>query len=202
MTADHLKPKTLLLLCIVFLFISACGKSAPTRFYILHPLSDTGAASTADANETISITLLPVKMPEHLHRSQIVTRKSGHMLSVDESNRWAEPLDASFTLILAENLSLLLNTEKISVLSRIKYTEHNYRLSVDILRFDGQMGNDATLVCRWLLYGDDEKSALMVQRSRINRPVEGDTYQDLVAALSLIIADLSREIAEQISAYK
>lgn len=200
MTASHLKPTTILVIGIAILLLSACGKTAPTHFYILHPMSDAGKTSPVAMNDNISIALSPVKMPEHLNRSQIVTRQSRHQVKVDEFNRWAEPLDSSFTLILAENLSILLDTDKISVLNRLKHTPFDYQISVTVIRFDGQMGGDATLICRWSLYGGKEKTPLTIQRSSITQPIKGDGYQDLVSTLSRILADLSREIADRISA--
>ena len=71
------------------LLLSACGTTAPTQFYLLNPIPD--GASPAASNRQLSIALSPVQMPEHLKRSQIVTRNNGHQVSVDEFNRWAEP---------------------------------------------------------------------------------------------------------------
>ena len=201
MRAHYLKSAAVIAVGFVILLLVACGKTAPTHFYLLKPTLDATRTSTATGAGKLSIALSPVKLPEHLNRSQIVTIQDGHQVSVDEFNRWAEPLDASFTMILAENVSLLLGTDKISVLSRVRYSEYDYHLTVNVFRFDGQMGGEATLVCRWSLYGEDEKTALIVKRSNITRPVQGKTYQDLVAALSLALGDLSREIAQQISTY-
>jgi len=202
MTVGHLNLKTILVPVVTILMLTACGTTAPTRFYILHPLPTAETATAAASSETVSIALSPVNLPEHLKRSQIVTRQAGHQVRVDEFNRWAEPLDASFTMIMAENLSQLLGTDRISVSSRVKYGEYDYNLSIDVIRFDGQISADANLICRWSLYRGDGKTALALKRSSFNRQVEGSDYQDLVAAMSLLVGDLGREIAGQIIDFK
>ena len=164
MTTGCPKFRMLIFLSAATLILIACGKTAPTRFYILRPMADPPNASPPVPADEITIAVLPVNMPEHLNRSQIVTRQSRHAVTVNEFNRWAEPLDASFTMILAENLSLLLNSNRISVLSRLKFSRYDYHLKVDIIRFDGQIDGEAVLTCRWSLFSGDEKSVLVVQR--------------------------------------
>lgn len=199
MTAGHSKSKIFLILSATILLLSACGKTAPTHFYILHPMTETGQATQTGMKDELAVAISPADMPEHLNRSQIVTRQDGHRVTIDEFHRWAEPLDAGFTNILAENLSLLLSTNRIATVNRLKYSpEYDYHIFVDILRFDGQVGGEASLICRWSILRKNEISASAVHRSQITRPVEGNSYQDLVVAMSRLIADLSREIADRI----
>jgi uncharacterized lipoprotein YmbA len=200
MTAGYPRMNRVFLTAITLLLLIACGTTAPTRFYILNPVVDTDTSSPAVKNNHISIALASVTLPEHLNRPQIVTRQGGHQVSVDEYNRWAEPLDAHVTTILAENLSLILGTDRISITNRFKNSGFDYQLSVNVLRFDGWPGKEATLVCRWELGRGDESAKSPPQRFSATRPVEGDDYPGLVAALSSMLADLSREIAQRIAA--
>ena len=199
MMAGQSKLNHMFLTAIALLLLAGCGTTAPTRFYILNPLADTGSSSPAVENEHISIALAPVKLPEHLNRPQIVTRQAGHQVSVDEFNRWAEPLDIGFTTILAENLSKLLDTDRVFITNRLKNTGFDYLLSVNVLRFHGWPGGEATLVCRWSLDKSGEPTGSDPRRFTATRPVEGNDYPALVAALSQILADLSREIAGRIT---
>ena len=201
MTAGFLRLTILPVTCAALLLLTACGTTAPTRFYILNPVTDTDTSSPAAKNNHISIALASVTLPEHLNRPQIVTRQGGHQVRVDEYNRWAEPLDAHVTTILAENLSLILGTDRISITNRFKNSDFDYQLSVNVLRFDGWPGKEATLVCRWELGRGEESAESPPQRFSATRPVEGDDYRDLVAVLSSMLADLSREIADQILSY-
>ena len=201
MTAGFLRLTILPVTCAALLLLTACGTTAPTRFYILNPVTDTDTSSPAAKNNHISIALASVTLPEHLNRPQIVTRQGGHQVRVDEYNRWAEPLEAHVTTILAENLSLILGTDRISITNRFKNSDFDYQLSVNVLRFDGWPGKEATLVCRWELGRGEESAESPPQRFSATRPVEGDDYRDLVAVLSSMLADLGREIADQILSY-
>lgn len=192
---------TIMLLAGAALFMpAACGTTAPTRFYLMSPMEDAGHASPAAGNNGVSIALSPVELPEHLNRPQMVTRQNGHQVRVDEFNRWAEPLAVQVTEILAENLSMLLGTEGVVVTHRLKQTGVDFHLSVKILRFDGWPDKEATLVCRWNLGRGGEPASAHPQRFSAIRPLEGSDYTDLVAVMSRMLADLSREIANKIGA--
>jgi uncharacterized lipoprotein YmbA len=201
MKAGVLRSTIMLLTGAAFFMLTACGTTAPTRFYLMNPMADAGHVSPADGNNGVSIALVPVELPEHLNRPQIVTRQDGHQVRVDEFNRWAEPLKVHVTEILAENLSMLLGTEGVTITNRLKQAEDGFHLSVEILRFDGWLDKEATLVCRWHLGRGGEPVNAHPERFSAIRPLEGSEYADLVAVMSGMLADLSREIAKKIDAY-
>jgi len=200
MTAGFLRLTILPVTCAALLLLTACGTTAPTRFYLMNPMTEAGQAPMSEGKNGISIALTSVELPEHLSRPQMVTRQNGYLVRVDEFNRWAEPLEVQVSEILAENLSMLLGTEGVLITKRYKPTEFDFHLFIKILRFDGWPGKEATLVCRWNLGTADEPADVHTERFSATRPVEGSDYPDLVAALSLVLADLSREIAQRIAA--
>jgi len=198
-----MKNGALRLIIIIFtgatlLLLAACGTTAPTRFYLLSPMAD--PASTSGKNG-VTILLAPVALPEHLNRPQIVTRQNGTQVRVDEFNRWAEPMAVHVSEILAENLSLLLGTEGVTITNRYKQAHGDFHLSVKILRFDGWPGKEATLDCRWNLRRADEPAGAHSERFSVTQAVEGSDYPDLVVTMSRMLADLSREIAQRIAAH-
>ena len=200
MKVGFLRFTIMLLIGAAIFLLTACGTTTPTQFYLLNPMADAGHGSPAAGQKGVSIALVPVALPEHLNRPQIVTRQNGHQVRVDEFHRWAEPLKVHVTEILAENLSMLLNTEGVSIIGRYKQTDVDFHLSIKIIRFDGWLGKEATLVCRWYLGKRDEPAGVHPERFSVTRPVEGNDYPDLVATLSQILADLSREIVKEIRA--
>jgi len=182
------------------LLLAACGTTAPTRFYLLSSVAEAGHGASANHKNGVSIALAPVDLPEHLNRPQIVTRQNGHQVKVDEFNRWAEPLEMHVSAILAENLSLLLGTEGIVITNRNKQADVDYHLSVQCIQFDGWSGKEARLDCRWYLGTGDDFAGAHPKRFSAIQPLEGSEYTDLVATLSRMLADLSREIAKGIDA--
>lgn len=200
MKACSLRLAIMLLAGVAFFMLTACGTTAPTRFYLMGPIGDEGAIAPASGAKAVSLALAPVELPDHLKRPQMVTRKSGHQVKVDEFNRWAEPLEVHVTAILAENLSRLLATEGVTISSRHKRADFDYHLAVNFSRFDGWPGKEARLDCRWYLGTGDAPAGAHAERFSATRPLAGSDYADLVAALSDLLADLSREIARKIDA--
>jgi uncharacterized lipoprotein YmbA len=99
---------------ICLLITVGCGTTDPARFYTLSPLAIPGTEAEA-AGQGVAIGVGPIKLPEHLDRPQIVTRTSRNELKLAEFDRWAGSLADDFSRVLAENLSILLSTDRVSV---------------------------------------------------------------------------------------
>ena len=139
-------------------------------------------------------------MPEYLDRPQIVTRVSPGEVRLADFERWAEPLKGNFSRVLGENLSLLLATDRISIFPWTGAPHIDYRVIVEVTRFDGAPGNAVLLDSRWSLIQEQDRKTLMEKRSVITIPAEGQDFNGLVAAQSKAVAGLSREIAAAIKA--
>ena len=70
----------------------------------------------------------------------------------------------------------------------------DYQIVLDVVRFDGQAGEDALLVARWSILSGRDKELLSANRASIRERVSGSEYADVVAAQSRALAKLSREI--------
>jgi hypothetical protein len=151
-----------------------------------------------DDQKSVAIGLGPVTFPEYLNRPQIVVRGSGNQLQIAEFARWAEPLVENFSRVLVENLSALLSSDSIVPYPRKKSTPTDYQVTVDVIRFDGTPGENASLVARWTILGDDGEKALQKKKSSLSEPIDGQSYEALVSAESRLVTALSREIAAAI----
>jgi len=200
MKAGSLRLTIIIFAGAALLLLAACGTTAPTRFYLLSPMAAADHGVNTTHENGVSIAIAPVDLPEYLNRPQIVTRQNGHQVKVDEFNRWAEPLEMHVSAVLAENLSMLLDTEGIVITNRSKQADVDYYLSVQCIRFDGWPGKEARLDCRWSLGTGDDFATAHPERFSAIQPLEGSEYTDLVATLSRMLADLSREIAKIIDA--
>jgi len=69
---------------------------------------------------------------------------------------------------------------------------------MDVVRFDGELGQNALLVARWSLLGGPDRELLEGGRASIREPVKGSGYSDLVAAQSRALTRLSQEIVDAI----
>jgi uncharacterized lipoprotein YmbA len=190
---------SLLVLFIVFLLAGCLSSAPPVEFYTLNSLSAmTQKADPADADQNIAIGIGPVEIPEILDRPQIVTRTGPNKLKMDEFHRWAGPLKAGFAQVLAENISLLLATNQVAVYPwEVDFKPH-YRIALDIRYFEGQWGENVVLDVVWRVSDRESQKIQTVKTSVIKEPLSAADYEALVAAKSQAIAQLSREIAQEI----
>lgn len=186
-----LRPLIILAFFLLFLGLSACAGTPPTRFYVLSP----GVDSQVQSSEGLSIGVGPVKIPTYLDRLQIVTRSNINTLIVADFDRWAEPLESGFGRVLSEDLGKLLGTKSVAVYPWPPSSRIDCQVTVEVVRFEGTMGEGVVLEARWALVSDHGKSLYLKDVSKISLPVKENSYEALVAAQSGALAGLSREIA-------
>jgi uncharacterized lipoprotein YmbA len=180
------------------LVVAGCGSTAPSRLYLLHGVPST-PVTEARANGELSLGIGPVVMPEYLDRPQIVTQTGGHEIRVAEFDRWGEPLKESFTRVLAGNLSIMVGTDRIAFFPWKGGGSIDYRVTMDVTRFDGELAGNVTLEARWVLIAGEGDRVVTVKHSTLSTPVaDVGGYEGLVAAQSQLLAQLSREIAQAI----
>ncbi len=191
----------ILTLTPLFVVLGGCASTPPTRFYVLNYIPSSKAEQQAAATEHgLAIGVGPVELPQYLHRPQIVTRGSNNELHLSEFDRWGEPLERTVPRILAENLSVLLSTDRVAVFPWEKSTPIDYQVAVKLSRFEMNLGGESLLVARWSVMRAKGKEVLMTRRSSFRELADGQDYEATVSALSRTLADLSREIAAEIKA--
>jgi uncharacterized lipoprotein YmbA len=140
----------------------------------------------------------PIKFSEYLDRTEIVTRSSSNKITFSDFDVWAGSLAEDFSRVLAENLSVLLSTESVIVYPGPKPSSVDYQIAVDVIRFDGPLGGDVSLIARWAVLQGKDKKLVSVRKSTIIEPSGARGYEPIVAADSRAVEKLSREIAEAI----
>ena len=184
------------------MYLAGCASSAPSRFYVLSPLVSSKAESQALKDEgCITIGIGPVELPAYLDRPQIVNRVNENELNLAEFDKWAEPLKDNFSRVLVENLSTLLYADAISIFPWKGSTPIDYRVEVTVIRMDGKIGGNASLVARWAIFRENDRKMLLTRQSSYSESLRSQSYKALVSAQSRVIGDLSREIAEAIKKY-
>lgn len=187
---------------ICWLALAGClgGPSAPTNFYMLSPMSVSQAGTSAAAGEgRIRIGLSTVVVAEYLNRNEIVVNLDNTLYQLAEFNQWAEPLNDNLTRVLAENLTNLLREESIAIfLSTESSISPDYRLEIDVLRLDGNLGDKVMLFAQWALLETEEDELIVLRRSEYQEQDADNTYKGLVMAKSRMVEELSRDIADAV----
>ena len=191
-------------LAIALLILTGClgakGPSQQTKFYVLNSLySLEKKESPVAKTPNITIGVGPVDLPKYINRPHIVTRAIQNEIQIEEFERWAEPIDSNFFRVLADNLSILLQTDNIVSFPAKRSTKVDYQVAVTVTRFDGVVGKNALLRARWSIYGENGEKKLISKHSVYKKPVNGKELKDLVQAQSLALAHFSYDIAQAIA---
>jgi uncharacterized lipoprotein YmbA len=179
------------------LVLGGCATSPPAQYYTLAPLQPPDVK--APSVPAFTVALGPVITPEMLQRPQIATRTSAHQVSFSDFHKWAGTLADETKRVLVVNLNILLAGEHAAVTTDDMAIDPDYRVVVNINRFDGRPGGSIWLNAVWALKSQKGKTAMAVNQSVIEEPVGGQEYPDLVSAQSRAIGRLSREIAAGIA---
>jgi uncharacterized lipoprotein YmbA len=140
----------------------------------------------------------PVDFPDYLRRLPVVTRVAPNRIELSDEKRWAEPLDKNFIRVLSENLSTLLNTYRIEKYPWPLKTKVDYRIEVDVQRFETNSEGQTQLIASWIIRDGMGGKILYASETTTGSPA-GTDEASASAALSSDLAALSREIASRIT---
>jgi uncharacterized lipoprotein YmbA len=168
--------------------------TTPSEFYMLDPLEPVDPRAL-ERIEGPSLGVGPIRFPDYLDRPQIVTRPAPNRVELNEFQRWAGSLQGNFQRVMARNLAALLRSENVAEYPWDEPFDPDYRLLVDVYRFDGDLGGEVRLEARWSLTGRDRLRVLRGGQASIREPVRGKDYHSLIRAESMALAALSQQVA-------
>ncbi len=191
-------------LWIVAAALTGCTLLSPvpdkSRFFLLTPLApgEAGAPVSQQNTRGLTLGLGPIKLPDYLDRSEIVTRADSNRLQFSENDHWAEPLKNNFTRVLSQNLSTLLGCQQIVNFPWYSSTHIDYQIAVTVDRFECDGQGNARLAARWSI--NDPTSGRMLDRGESDLSAPGGAGTDQrVAALSQTLGSFSRQIATAVA---
>ena len=195
--------RLLFILLVLVYLMAGCtlmgGTQRPTRNYVLSSLynEDPPARPVADLHEA-AVLVGPVRLASYLDRSDIVIRDSQNQILLADFSQWAGPLQENFSRVLAENLSVLLTTDRVDIFPGARAMSFDFNVTADVNRFDGLPGEKADLRVRWTILDNSRKNILYEKSTVLSQTIEHEGVEALIAAESRMLANLSREIAEAI----
>jgi uncharacterized protein len=168
----------------------------PSRFYVLTASVDAPAAPSEASGLTLG--LGPIKLPDYLDRAPIVTRVAPNQVVFSDFERWAEPLERNVGRVLGEDLSRLLNTERVISLPAFVPIAVRFEIPVEVLRFESDDKGVVELWARWAIRDPNTRQLLHTSESHIIEAASGTETQAVVAALSRAVGKLGEEIAAEV----
>jgi uncharacterized lipoprotein YmbA len=146
----------------------------------------------------LSVVVNPVIIPAAVDRPQMVVSVRQNQVFVDEFNRWVGPLQNGIARVVAENLVALLGTPRVTV-STQTITFPDYRVAIDVQRFDSALGEAATLDAFWTVIRIKDAMS-QTGRTSLREPTTAPGYDGVAAAHSRALERLSRDIAGGVKA--
>lgn len=185
-----------LLLLAVALQLGACGITPPTRFYTLSSLATSeGRAISPGHQPRQVIGIGPVALAKYLDHPGITTRSGPNTMTRSELDRWGGSLSDEVTRVLVEDMGQLLPVDKYLALPWLETAAIDYRVQLNITRFDGPPGGPVVLNAAWMFFGSERNILLASGDAAIVEPLKGTGYAAIADAMSRALAELSRRIA-------
>jgi len=179
-------------------------RTPEARFFVLRSVAEPPALPAPDVERGF-VGVMPVRMPGHLDRPQLVTWAAPGELRIDEFLRWGEPLDAGFTRTLAENLATLLPEHFVARAPWRSSAAPHCRVATELRVFGLQANGEVRLEGRWALLPARGEQPLARGNPALGRgplasgPAGVDPGAE-VDAMSELVAELGREIAAAVRA--
>ena len=189
--------RTIVLFILLGALLAGCTASKPTSFYILTekaPANGTGAQDRE--NVCPGVELGQVSFPAYLDGTSIMTRVGPNRLRLSELHHWAEPLKESFARVLTDNLDSRLCDEDSGVVSRNSRPGKEYRLQVNVFRFEPWKREWVLLRARWSVFNTKKREIVCTRLSSHKHSLAGTEHQDVAAAMSQAVVSLSADIAK------
>ncbi|HHJ19948.1 MAG TPA: membrane integrity-associated transporter subunit PqiC [Gammaproteobacteria bacterium] len=181
-----------IILMLTTLLLGACGSTPPSHFYLLTPMAT--VVEAGDNSRHVGIGVGPLRFPEYLSRDTIVRYETDSRVTIAETQRWAEPLEYNFSRVLAENLSRLLQSDKVLRYPWAPWRKPDYQLVMDVMRFEAGDNGKVELVVQWALLEGKNKKPLLEKHSRFVQSATED-FDSIVNAHSQALAAFSQEVA-------
>ena len=187
------------LIAAVYMTVASagCSRSPRVTFYTLEPAAQVEPVAAAATVPTVAVG--PVTLPEVVDRPQLVVRVAANRVDILETHRWAEPLKSEIPRLIAENLGRLLGSSRVSSYLQHTGVDAEYRVLMDIQRFESSPGEAVTIEAGWSLRratGGTPKTG----HSLVRELVGAAGYDPMVAAYGRALLAVSRDLAQAIRA--
>jgi uncharacterized lipoprotein YmbA len=178
----------------VALAVSGCGSgAAPPQDYVLGASATAPTAAVSQADLPV-IEIRPVRLPDYLDTTELVTRRAGSQIAASPTGRWGERLSVGASRSLAASLGAQLPNATVTTTAP---EPSSLQILVDLDAFEPQAGGNCVLTGRWSLR-ENQRGNIRSERVAVSVPIGGDSDQEVVAAMTHALDQLAGQIASSI----
>lgn len=176
--------------------LTACGASEPTRFYLLSPEPEVGAPRRGGPIVFVDqATIAP-----YLDRAQIVSRVAPDQVAFADVRIWAEPVTSMIIRYLVDGLGFRFGPDRVLETPARRDLIPDFRLAIDVQRFDGDQAGLMVLDARWTLLAGPDDRFVATGRERIEEPAADPASWDArVFALGRALSALGNRLGDAIA---
>lgn len=186
-------------LILVVVVLAGCGSPPSTRFYALSSLATGDTRSAGDIVQARTVVGIgPISLAKYLDHPAITVRSGANTLVRSEMNRWGGSLGDEVSRVLVENVGHLLSAEQYLVVPWLEPVGNDLRLQLIVSRFEATSAQEVVFNGVWLLFAGDDNNPLASGDLALIEPLETGDYPAITAAMSRILAELSRLVVEHI----
>ena len=181
-----------IMLCVSVL--TACA-TPQTNFYTLESQSQSPVVMSAAIAKKRLIGIGPLSLPALLDRRQIVTRAENNSVQMAEFDQWAAPLKDNVLAVLSKNVATLQPNAIVRAYPWSPYGNVDYRVIVDISRFDTQLGKSVNLEASWAIMEEKNHKIVSNGQAKIEQRLNDASYNSAAQALSKLLSEFSQQLS-------
>ncbi|SCX76410.1 hypothetical protein SAMN05216233_101117 [Desulfoluna spongiiphila] len=187
--------------CFMLLLAGCATPPTEVTYHLLHT-REAFSEKAVSWPPSLYVVVGPVSVPDYLKRPQMVVRNTDHTLSFLENVRWAEPVDRGIARAVSENVSHLSGNQQVALFPfDVPKGATPIQVSLDIVRFDAGNTTGAVLDARWVVT-NRVTQAVAIGHTKLRGVAEDKGALHRVAALDVLVASLSGEVARAIESVK
>lgn len=176
----------------LLLVVSACASPDPALFTLAEQPGKMLRTRPG------AVELRRINLARYLDRSGIVRNATPYRLTVTDEQRWGEPLSRMLERVLAANLAARLPDKIVYTDSSGIRQKSPTVIDIDVQRLDPDPSGEVVLAGQASIAPDD-RNAAAARSFRIVRQPASPATEDLVAAMSAAVAELSDQLAVLLS---
>ncbi len=182
------------------LLLGCCG-STPTQVFDLSPASEAAPALASPSRAGPLIYVDKPVVAGYFDRTQMVTRTGNNRVSIHEFEVWSDPPADLIARAIVDDLARRFGADNVMTTPLQHYATPDWRVELDVLRFDVNESGQALLDARWTLLAGPNDRLAATRRERIET-LAGDATDPKrrVAALRAAVAVLANRIGDAIAA--
>ncbi|HEX3096499.1 MAG TPA: PqiC family protein [Usitatibacter sp.] len=173
---------------------AACGSTAPKERYFTLAAPDRGGPPPA--SDQPSIFVGPVSVPDAVDRTQMVLITGPNQVDVSDDDRWAELPRNAIASTVAQILGRELGTSRVFSSRAASGTPVDYRVSIEVRRFDSSLAEGATIDAVWTV--TSPSGPARNGHAFAHEPAASHDPAGVAAAHGRALERITREIARSI----